>query len=91
MRWQDIPPEQAAAISLPHNGMEGPMNELGERCPWPWDPQQLKGAPLGQYHCPYCGGMQFAGIEHLDWTEEQIKEMEEHDASQGPDGSEPPF
>lgn len=70
--WYDIEPKDAVDIVLPWNGpdgtIEGPLNEMGERCPWPWDPQQLKGAPIGQYHCPYCGGMQLAGIPHVDWT-----------------------
>lgn len=73
--WRDIKPVEAAGISLPHEGIEGPMNEMGERCPWPWDPQQLVGVPMGQYHCPYCGGIQVAGTPHMDWTEEEIAEM----------------
>lgn len=75
LTWRDIDPRDATRIALPVDDIEGPMNELGERCPWPWDPQQLVGAPIGQYHCPYCGGMQVAGMPHLDWTEEQIAEM----------------
>lgn len=27
-------------------------------------PELLKGAPMGQYHCPDCGAMIIAGIEH---------------------------
>lgn len=77
VRWQDIKPTDATKISLPHTlpdgtVIEGPMNEIGERCPWPWDPQQLVGAPMGQYHCPYCGGMQVAGLEHMDWTDDPM-------------------
>lgn len=45
-----------------------PMNEIGERCPWPFEPLFLVGAPMGQYHCGYCGGMQIAGTPHLDWS-----------------------
>lgn len=26
------------------------------------NPEKLKGVPLGQYHCPYCGQMQVAGV-----------------------------
>ena len=29
-------------------------------------PEKLLGAPLGQYHCPDCGAMVLAGIEHPD-------------------------
>lgn len=68
--WHDITPEDALDITLPKEGISGPINELGEPCPWPWEPQQLGNAPLGQHHCSYCGGMQMAGIPHLDWSED---------------------
>lgn len=67
--WHDIPPADAVDITLPRDDITGPVNEQGEPCPWPWDPQQLVGAPLGQYHCPYCGAMVLAGIPHLDYAE----------------------
>lgn len=35
------------------------------RLPCPEDPRELLGQPIGQYHCPVCGEMQIAGIEHL--------------------------
>lgn len=72
--WHDIEPKDAADIVLPRDDITGPINELGEPCPWPWDPQQLVGAPMGQYHCPYCGGMQLAGLPHLDWTGEETEQ-----------------
>lgn len=79
MHWSDINPKDAVNITLPWEGpdglVEGPMNELGERCPWPWEPQQLKGAPMGQYHCSYCGGMNVAGVSHVEWTRNDIDEM----------------
>ena len=28
-------------------------------------PELLKGQPIGQYHCPDCGAMVLAGIEHF--------------------------
>jgi len=67
-KWTEIAPADAVKISLPHPDIEGPVNELGEPCPWPWEPQQLVGAPLGQYHCPYCGAMVIAGMEHIDYS-----------------------
>jgi hypothetical protein len=27
-------------------------------------PEKLLGAPIGQYHCPDCGAMVLAGVEH---------------------------
>lgn len=68
--WTDIAPEDALDLDLRgHPEIEAPFNEMGERCPWPWDPQQLFGTPLGQYHCPYCGAMVVAGIPHLDYRD----------------------
>jgi hypothetical protein len=67
-RWQDINPKDAVDIDCrTRPDLDPPVNEIGEVCPWPWEPQQLAGAPLGQYHCGYCGGMNVAGMEHLDW------------------------
>ena len=67
--WTEIEPKDAIDIVLPHPDIAGPINEMGEPCPWPWDPQQLVGVPLGQYHCEYCGGMVIAGIPHPDWAD----------------------
>ena len=72
-RWQDITPLQAVQQRLNltvDTDITAPLNEEGERCPWPWDPQQLAGAPMGQYHCPYCGAMVMAGMDHLDYADE---------------------
>ena len=32
-------------------------------------PELLKGQPIGQYHCPDCGAMVLAGMEHPDLCE----------------------
>lgn len=79
MHWSDIAPQDAADLVLPTaEGLRGPLNEMDEECPWPWEPQQLGGAPLGQYHCSYCGGMQIAGMQHLDHREQcEQREQEE--------------
>lgn len=66
--WQDIRPQDAGDIDCrTRPDLNPPINELGEVCPWPWEPQQLVGAPMGQYHCSYCGGMNVAGMSHVDW------------------------
>ncbi|RLA51079.1 MAG: hypothetical protein DRQ65_08280 [Gammaproteobacteria bacterium] len=31
----------------------------------PHDPMTMLGKPIGQYHCPECGGMVVAGMPHL--------------------------
>lgn len=70
VNWSDIDPADAVDIDLTLRlDITAPLNEAGERCPWPWDPQQLTGAPLGQYHCPYCGAMVMAGVAHLDYRD----------------------
>lgn len=68
--WYDIDPADAINIVLPVEGIAGPVNEQGEPCPWPWEPQQLVGVPMGQYHCPFCGAMVIAGVPHPDYAED---------------------
>ncbi|MCY0917039.1 hypothetical protein OS965_02460 [Streptomyces sp. H27-G5] len=73
-RWTDITPQEAAAqrLDLARDiHITAPLNENGERCPWPWDPQQLVGAPIGQYHCGYCGAMVMAGMPHIDYAPDE--------------------
>lgn len=54
MRWQDIDPADAVNINLAERlDITAPLTQEGERCPWPWEPQQLVGVPLGQYHLDY--------------------------------------
>ena len=33
--------------------------------PCPGKPEDLKGQPIGMYHCEFCGEMQIAGLPHL--------------------------
>lgn len=71
--WTDLTPAQAhAEFGDNPNGLIGsdvvlPLNSMGEECPWPYEPQQLVGAPFGQYHCGYCGEMEIAGVPHSDY------------------------
>ena len=68
--WTEIEPKDAVNIILTEKpdcamtyrpDIRAPLTELGERCPWPWEPQQLVGVPMGQSRCPYCGAMVLAG------------------------------
>jgi hypothetical protein len=69
IRWQDADPKDVVEVRLPDEAYTAPpTNEMGEQCPWPWDPIQLKFAPIGQYRCPYCGAMVVAGIDHIDYS-----------------------
>lgn len=68
--WHEIEPEDAVHLRLPHPDIIGPIAEDGAVCPWPWDPPQLAGAPIGQYHCPYCGSMVVAGWPHPDYRDD---------------------
>jgi hypothetical protein len=36
----------------------------------PHDPRELKGEPIGQYHCPVCGEVVIAGLPHEPKKEE---------------------
>lgn len=71
MRWTDVRPADAVDLDLSERlDIEAPLNENGERCPWPWEPQQLGGLPIGQYRCPYCYAMVVAGMPHIDYRTE---------------------
>jgi hypothetical protein len=71
MKWHEISPRDATELNLAIRAdIEAPRNEEGERCSWPWEPQQLLGVPMGQYHCPYCGAMCVAGLPHPDYGPE---------------------
>ena len=70
--WTDYTPEQAIELKLDlrvNTDIQGPLTSFGQVCPWPWEPQQLLGAPIGMYHCPYCGEMVMAGIKHIDYRD----------------------
>lgn len=67
--WRDISPLDAADLDLSTDlSVDAPLNEFGERCPWPWEPQQLTDVPLGQFHCSYCGAMCLTGLPHPDYA-----------------------
>lgn len=68
--WSTIPPAEAVDLVLPVDGVVGPLAEDGTPCPWPWEPQQLVGVPMGQYRCGYCGSMCVAGVRHPDYRNE---------------------
>lgn len=73
-QWTDITPAQAyeEKLDLSKNlTITAPLNENGERCPWPWEPQQLVNAPLGQYRCRYCMAMVVAGMAHIDYAPQE--------------------
>lgn len=68
--WRGIRPADAKHLDLSVRlDIRAPLNEEGERCPWPWEPQQLVGVPMGMYHCNYCGAMVLAGLEHIDYRD----------------------
>ena len=72
MNWYDIAPADAVNIDLSERlDITAPLNEEGERCPWPWEPQQRVGWPMGQYHCSYCGAMVIAGAPHPDYNPDE--------------------
>lgn len=40
---------------------------MSEKNTWPClgKPEDLRGQPIGMYHCEFCGEMQIAGVTHL--------------------------
>jgi len=78
INWFDIEPKDAVDIDLTKRlDITAPLTMEGDRCPWPWEPQQLVGAPLGQYHCGYCGEMVMAGMPHLDYRDSDPPKLED--------------
>lgn len=71
--WHTIEPADAIGLDLHRDlHISAPLNEEGKPCPWPWEPQQFKDrpdAPIGMYHCGYCGAMVLAGVPHIDYAE----------------------
>jgi len=60
----------AASLTYRDGQWLQPLTSDGELCPFPMDPLlQPSGAPLGMYHCPYCGDMVVAGLPHGDWRD----------------------
>lgn len=71
MHWSEIAPKDAVHLNLAERtDIDAPLNEHGERCPWPWEPQQFVGVPMGMYRCPYCLAMCLAGVPHIDYREQ---------------------
>jgi len=64
---------------MPISDVLSEENGVETACPWPFDPilPHMMSAPLGQYHCPYCGSMVLAGVPHGDYKgfEEILREM----------------
>lgn len=68
--WRDITPRNATSLDLTERTwITAPVNENGDRCPWPWDSEQLAGQPIGMFHCPFCGMMVMAGMRHPDYAD----------------------
>jgi hypothetical protein len=82
--WQEITPAQALEEKLDLSvrlDITAPLNEEGERCPWPWEPQQLVNVAMGMYHCGYCLAMCIAGLEHIDYSEDVDPNVDERDSA----------
>jgi len=42
---------------------------LGKTMKCTYDPKILKGKPIGMFHCPECGEMVVAGMDHPDYDD----------------------
>lgn len=85
--WSEITPKDARTIELPNPEIWGPLTEYGGECPWPWQPQQLAGVPMGQYRCKYCNAMCIAGMPHMDYTPGWDDSPPEHYAQMDAEGN----
>jgi hypothetical protein len=50
------------------------QEELTMKCDY--DPKEMAGQPIGMFHCPSCGDMVLAGVDHpdMDEVEKRYKE-----------------
>lgn len=75
----------AASLTYQDGQWLQPLNMEGEPCPFPMDPLLWpKGAPIGMYHCPYCGDMVVAGLPHGDWRNADDFELQLGPIDEGP-------
>jgi len=67
IRWDTIPPEHAVGLDLSTDSdIQGPVNEHGVVCPWPWEVQQQT-FQVGSLHtCSHCGSVGTPGLPHQD-------------------------
>ncbi len=40
------------------------MNRPKREKKCPYDPKEMRGLPIGMFHCPECGEMVIAGMDH---------------------------
>ncbi len=40
-----------------------------------YDPKEMAGAPIGMFHCPECGEMVLAGVDHPDYEELDMEKL----------------
>lgn len=56
---------------------EGELSALIDAGKCPYEPEHLKGQPIGMLHCPVCGEMVLAGMKHLqpiDWESPEVQD-----------------
>lgn len=44
---------------------------------WYYILEEMKGLPIGMFHCPLCGEMVIAGQPHIDYDNEEKGERED--------------
>lgn len=57
----------ARSLVLENGHWRLPFGDQGEPCPWPFEPLEYAGAPIGMFHCSYCGSMVVVGLPHTDY------------------------
>lgn len=57
----------AASLTYRDGQWLQPLSSDGTPCPFPMDPLLISpSAPIGMYHCHWCGDMVVAGLPHGD-------------------------
>lgn len=70
VKWNVIPPEEAVGLDLRTDPtVEGPLNENGKVCPWPWEVQQQPFQVEAMHTCSYCGSVGTPGLPHQDFRD----------------------
>lgn len=70
VKWTLIEPAEAVGLDLRSDkDIVGPLNSLGQLCPWPWGMQQDVFDPGRTHVCRYCGQEGTPGLEHPDFRD----------------------
>lgn len=68
IKWTLIEDEDTHGLDLRNDRhIQGPLNNLGFLCPWPWEVGNADFDPDVTHECSYCGQQSTPGMEHPDY------------------------